>query len=444
MGRMPIASLLNMKNSRNLLILIFALSAARCSGKVTYDLNQAGIILRSSDLTLQTPVFQSVVDVMKRARLPESKDIRAAMFKVVADHYLAKEYRKNKGKQIDPAISAEIEKVYYETLAFYIREKNPQALYKAYIGKITIPSADELKKLFDGNAPAAYTNVPLKRDLAEKVVLAQYGKDKKKILTLVQVFDALPQAGKLHLFTSPNAQALDEMINTHLRREFLNDFVAEAPPQEKAEFATLRMIVENSILSRNLRYDMGMENANPHAENSAVKERAKSVSLSRIKEYYEANKDKYKEVQTVDCRHIKLKSYDQAQNLRDQIEHKADMIALVKKHSLADDKNAAEPGLIKGIKNDTELHKRPRIETLCMSPKQGEVDVVKDGEFYEVVKAEKRVDGYPPLDETTHLQQDLARELAAMDLKKEFDAKKTAILKKVDIRINKTELEKIK
>lgn len=424
-------------------LILLTLGASHCSGKVTYDLNEAGIVLRSTDLALQTPVFQSVVDVMKRARLPESKDVRAAMFKVVADHYLAKEYRKNKNNSIEASISAEIDKVYYETLAFYIRDKNPQALYKVYAGKITIPAAESLKTLFDANAPAAYTNVPLKRDLAEKVVLAQYGKGQKKILTLTQLFDALPQAGKLHLFTSPNAQALDEMINTHLRREFLNDYVAEASAQQKAEFATLRTIVENSILSRNLRYDMGMENANPHAENSAVKERAKSVSLSRIKEYYEANKDKYKEVQTVDCRHIKLRNYDLAQNLRDQIEHKADMIALVKKHSLAVDKNAADPGLIRGIKNDTELHKRPRLETLCMSPKQGEVDVVKDGEFYEVVKAEKRVDGYPPLDETTHLKQDLARELAAIDLKKEFDARKAAILKKVDIRINKAELEKI-
>ncbi len=425
-------------------LLLFCAAFAACNGKVTYDLNDAGIVAQSDTLILYTPVFQSVVDVMKRARLPEAKEARAAMFKVVADHYLAKEYRKNKNNNIDPAISAEIEKVYQETLAFYIRDKNPQALYQAYSGKISIPDAGRLKALFDDKAPAAYTNVPLRRDLADKMILAKYGKGQTKSLSLTTLFDALPQAGKLHLFTSPNAQSLSEMINTHLRGEFLKDFVAEAAAQQKAEYATLRVIVENSILSRNLRYDMGMENANPHADNSAVKERAKSVSLSRVKEYYEANKDKFKEVQTVDCRHIKLKDYDLAQNLRDQIEQKADMVALVKKHSLAADKTSANPGLIAAIKNDTELHKRPRIETLCMMPKQGEVEVVKDGEFYEVVKAEKRIDGYPPLDDTTHLREDLAREIAALDLKKEFDAKKTSLLKKVDIRINKAELEKVK
>lgn len=423
---------------------LIAAIALGCNGKVTYDLNEAGIVAQSGDLTVQTGVFQSVVDVMKKSRLPEGKDIRAALFKIIADHYLAKEYRKGKGEKIDAAISAEIDRVYYETLAFYIRDKNPQELYKAYVGAVTIPAVPELKALFNEKADAAYTNIPLRRELADKVVLAKYGKGHSKALNYSTLFDALPQAGKLHLFTAPNAESLKEMITSHLRREFLNDYVASATAKDQAEFTTLRTIVANSILSRNLRYDMGMENANPHADNSALKERAKSISLGRVKEYYAANKDKYKEVQTVDCRHIKLKSYDQAINLRDQIEHGADMIALVKKHSLAEDKNAADPGLIKGIKNDTELHKRPRIETLCMMPKQGESEVVKDGDFFEVVKAEKRTDGYPPLDDTTHLREDLAREIAAMDLKKEFDAKKGAILRKVDIRINKVELEKVK
>jgi hypothetical protein len=78
-----------------------------------------------------------------------------------------------------------------------------------------------------------------------------------------------------------------------------------------------------------------------------------------------------------------------------------------------------------------------------MLPKQGESEVVRDGDHYEVVKAEKRTDGYPPLDETTHLKDDIAREIAALDLKKEFDARKKKILKRVDIRINANELGKI-
>jgi parvulin-like peptidyl-prolyl isomerase len=174
-----------------------------------------------------------------------------------------------------------------------------------------------------------------------------------------------------------------------------------------------------------------------------VKERAKSVSFARVKEYYTANKDKYKEVQTIDCRHIQLKDYDLAINLRDKIDQGADMVALVKKYSLAPDKNNPEPGLISGIKNDAELHKRPRIETLCMMPKQGESEVVRDGDFFHVVKAERRTDGYPPLDETTHLREDIAREIAAQELRTEFDAHKQKVLRSVDIRINKIELEKL-
>lgn len=432
-----------MKKIYHAIILSTVSAVLFCSGKVTYDLNETGVIAISGELRVPTRVFQAFFDAMKRSALPERKDPRAALFMLIADEYLAAEYKKNKGGKIDALIAGEMQKVYLETLAYYIRDKNPEALYKTYVKSITAPDVRTQKTLFNEKAEAAYTNVPLLRELSDKVIVATYGKDSRK-LTYSALFDSLPHNGKLHLFTAPHEESLKEMIHTYLRNEFLKDFVLSASEAEKAEYAALKRVAENSILSRNFRYDMGMENANPHAENSAIKERAKSVSLSRIKEYYAANKDKYKEVQTVDCRHIRLKNYEQAVNLRDQIEHGADMIALVKKHSLADDKNAAEPGLIRGITNDPKLHKKPRLHTLCMMPKQGEVELVRDGEFYEIVKAEKRVDGYPPLDDTTHLKEDLAREIAALDLKAEFDAKKKSILKRVDIRINNAELGKIK
>lgn len=433
-----------MKKIFRTLPILFLSALFFCSGKVTYDLTDAGVVAITGDFKIPSRVFASLFEAMKRARMPESKDPRAALFKVIADKYFAAEYKKSQGNTIPPALAAEIQKVYQETLAFYVREKDPEKLYARYVKSMTIPQPPVLKALFDEKAPAAYANVPLKRTEAEKVILATYGMQGEKKLNYATLFDTLPQTGKLHLFTSPHAESLKEIMHTHLRGEFLNDLVAQGSNEEKFEFQILRSIVENSILSRNLRYDMGMENANPHAENAALKERAKSVSFSRIKEYYEINKDKYKEVQTMDCRHIQLKSYDESQNLRDRIEQGANMPELVKKHSLAADKNAPEPGLIKGISNDPTLHTKPRLHTLCMSPKQGEVDVVKDGDVYEVVKAERRVDGYPPLDDTTHLKEDLAREIAALDLKKEFDAKKASILKRVDIRINKSELEKIK
>lgn len=433
-----------MKKTIKAFALIHIFTVSFCSGKVTYDLTDTGIVAITGDYKIPSRVFAALFEAMKRARLPESKDPRAALFKVIADKYFAAEYKKNQGGTIPPALAAEIQKVYQETLAFYVREKDPEKLYARYVKSMTIPQPQVLKALFEENAPAAYTNVPLKRAEAEKVVLAIYGMQGEKKLSYATLFDTLPQTGKVHLFTSPHAESLKEIMHTHLRGEFLNDLAAQGSNEEKFEYGVLKSIVENSILSRNLRYDMGMENANPHAENPALKERAKSVSLGRIKDYYEANKDKYKEVQTVDCRHIQLKSYDDAQNLRDKIEHGANMPELVKKYSLAADKNAPEPGLIKGITNDPSLHTKPRLHTLCMSPKQGEVDVMKDSEFYEVIKAEKRIDGYPPLDDTTHLKEDLAREIAALDLKKEFDSKKASILKRVDIRINKSELEKIR
>ncbi len=418
--------------------------AVSCKGKVTYDLSSPGILLQSGSLSVPTRVFQSMFDVMRKSRIKEGQDVRAAIFMVVADHYLAAEYLKKHGGTAEPPVAAESVKVYYETLAFYLADRDLQKNYRQWVKQVTIPAVTDLRLLFDDKAEAAYTNIPLRREKADALVLARYGDAAEQQLTYAQVFDALPQAGKLHLFTSPDRRSLEELVTAHLRRAYLDNLVQTAAPDAKAEYVALKQLVENSIFSRNLRYEMGMENANPHAENSAIKQRAQSVSFSKVKEYYAVNKDKYKEVQVVDCRHIQLKDYDLAINLRDKIDQGADMVKLVKKHSLAQDKNNAEPGLISGIRNDTELHKRPRLETLCMMPKQGESEVVRDGDFFHVVKAERRTDGYPPLDETTHLKDDIAREIAAQELKAEFEAKKRKLLSRVDIRINKSELEKLK
>ncbi|HMV34310.1 MAG TPA: hypothetical protein PKM44_06510 [Turneriella sp.] len=418
--------------------------AVSCKGKVTYDLEPPGILLQSGSLSLPTKVFQSMFDVMRKSRIQEGQDPRSAIFMVVADHYLAAEYLKRHSGKPDALIGAEASKVYYETLAYYLSERNLKQTFMKWVKNTTIPQVPELRALFDDKAEAAYTNIPLRRAQADTLVLARYGEAGDKTLTYSRLFDSLPHAGQLHLFTSPDRRSLEELVAAQLRREFFDEYVAKAGEGDKSEYLALRQLVENSIYSRALRYEMGMENANPHAENSAVKERAKSVSFSKVKEYYAANRDKYKEVQTVDCRHIQLKDYDLAINLRDKIDQGTDMVALVKKHSLAADKNSPEPGLIKGIKNDTELHKRPRLETLCMMPKQGESEVVRDGDFFHVVKAERRTDGYPPLDETTHLKDDIAREIAAQELKAEFDAHKKKVLGRVDIRINKTELEKLR
>ncbi|MFZ5630427.1 MAG: peptidylprolyl isomerase [Spirochaetota bacterium] len=429
------------------LLAIAALCAAiavSCKGKVTYDLEAPGILLQSGSLSLPTRVFQSMFDVMRKSRIKEGQDVRSALFMVVADHYLAAEYLKRHSANPDSAVTAETRKIYYETLSYYLNDRNLQPVFRQWIKSITIPQVSELRALFDEKAEAAYTNVPLRRALADKRVLARYGETGGTILTYSRLFDSLPHAGQLHLFTSPDRRSLEQLVMTQLRYEFLDEYTAKAAEPEKSEYSALKQLVANSVYSRNLRYEMGMENANPHAENSAVKQRAKSVSLSKVKEYYAANKDKYKEVQSIDCRHIQLKDYDQAINLRDKIDQGADMVALVKKYSLAPDKNNPDPGLISGIKNDTELHKRPRIETLCMMPKQGESEVVRDGDFFHVVKAERRTDGYPPLDETTHLKDDIAREIAAQELRAEFETYKKKVLGRVDIRINKSELEKLK
>ncbi|HMY11602.1 MAG TPA: hypothetical protein PKC74_08255, partial [Turneriella sp.] len=104
-----------MKKIYHAIILSTVSAVLFCSGKVTYDLNETGVIAISGELRVPTRVFQAFFDAMKRSALPERKDPRAALFMLIADEYLAAEYKKNKGGKIDALIAGEMQKVYLET-----------------------------------------------------------------------------------------------------------------------------------------------------------------------------------------------------------------------------------------------------------------------------------------------------------------------------------------
>ncbi|HNJ66458.1 MAG TPA: hypothetical protein PKW28_11220, partial [Turneriella sp.] len=132
--------------------------AVSCKGKVTYDLEPPGILLQSGSLSLPTKVFQSMFDVMRKSRIQEGQDPRSAIFMVVADHYLAAEYLKRHSGKPDALIGAEASKVYYETLAYYLSERNLKQTFMKWVKNTTIPQVPELRALFDDKAEAAYTN----------------------------------------------------------------------------------------------------------------------------------------------------------------------------------------------------------------------------------------------------------------------------------------------
>ena len=114
-------------------------------------------------------------DVMRKSRIQEGQDPRSAIFMVVADHYLAAEYLKRHSGKPDALIGAEASKVYYETLAYYLSERNLKQTFMKWVKNTTIPQVPELRALFDDKAEAAYTNIPLRRAQADTLVLARYG-----------------------------------------------------------------------------------------------------------------------------------------------------------------------------------------------------------------------------------------------------------------------------
>lgn len=91
-----------------------------------------------------------------------------------------------------------------------------------------------------------------------------------------------------------------------------------------------------------------------------MREKAKSISEEKIKQFYQTNTEEFEVVERVNVRHIRVDNQELADQVVAEIKAGLDFSAAIKKYSIADDKNAPIPGdlgwLKRSDKNRSWLH----------------------------------------------------------------------------------------
>ena len=208
------------------------------------------------------------------------------------------------------------------------------------------------------------------------------------------------------------------------------------------DFAAIQQILLNEQHKTRLLESMGLH-ADVHDDNPALREKAKSISEEKIKQYYQDNQDEFEVVERVKARHIRVASQALADQVVAELKAGLDFSAAIKKYSIAEDKNASVPGSLGWLQRSDK--KRSWLHAVAFMQQAGTVSAPfrspqNQGEIvYEIIFADERIDGHLSYsDPTVHYE--ASRDIALKELREEFIALQSQLRANATIHLNKAAL----
>lgn len=259
-------------------------------------------------------------------------------------------------------------------------------------------------------------------------------------LTLWDIYHRQNVQGRLAIHKADIAY-LKNQIKQRVGALFVLAWAHKQLPKE--DFNAIQQIILNEQHKTRLLESMGLY-ADIHDDNPALRERAKAVSESKIKQFYQDNQDEFAVVEQVKARHIRVDNQALADDIVTKIKSGLDFGQAIKKYSIADDKNNPVPGSLGWLKRSDK--KRGWLHAVAFVQHEGEVSApfrspINQGDIvYEIILVDKRIDGVLPYsDPTVHYE--ASRDIALKELKAEFIALQSKLRSQADIHLNKAALK---
>jgi hypothetical protein len=209
------------------------------------------------------------------------------------------------------------------------------------------------------------------------------------------------------------------------------------------DFAAIKQVLLNEQHKIRLLESMGLH-ADVHDDNSALREKAKSVSEEKIEEYYKTNLEEFEVIERVKARHIQVASQELADQVVAEIKDGLDFSDAIIKYSIAEDKNNSIPGSLGWLKRSDK--KRSWLHAVAFIQQAGKVSAPfrspqNQGEIvYEIIFADERIDGHLSYEDPT-VRYEASRDIALKELRDEFVALQVKLRNDATIHLNKSSLK---
>ena len=263
---------------------------------------------------------------------------------------------------------------------------------------------------------------------------------KLKQLTLWDIYHRQNVQGRLALHKAD----LNHLKNQVKQRIGSLVVLAWAEANLSAEdLAAIKQILLNEQHKIRLLESMGLH-ADVHDDNPPLREKAKTISEEKIKQFYQTNKEEFEVVEQVRARHLRVASQELADQVVAEVKAGLDFTLAIKKYSIAEDKNDAIPGDLGWLKRSDK--KRSWLHAIAFVQQAGTVSAPfrspqNQGDIvYEIIFADERIDGHLPYtDPTVHYE--ASRDIALKELREEFIALQSKLRNSAEIHLNKAALK---
>ncbi len=448
-----------MMTSMKFLFAFAILVASHCSfATVQYDIKDPRIAATMDKLVLSADIVEMFWHSYNHPSRPITPP--QAMQRIIDDALLAQYARANLSKEqinnsnevgfandvmLEDRATALIRKAYNKEL-FEEIEALPNANLESLYQVNKAITTEKLAELMSLKAALMIKASPEQQKAAEKTVIATLHfetaklNNKVKQLTLWDIYQRQNVQGRLAIHKA-DIEHLKIQIKQRIGSLFVMAWAQKHLPA--SDNKALQQILINEQHKKRLLESMGLY-ADVHDDNPPLRERAKSISEAKIKQFYEMNKDEFSVVEKVRARHIRVASQDLADKVVAEIKEGLDFSTAIKKYSIADDKNNAEPGSLGWLQRSDK--KRGWLHAIAFVQKAGIVSAPfrspqNQGDIvYEIIFADERIDGFLPYTDPT-VRYEASRDIALKELREEFIALQSDLRNNANIHLNKAALK---
>ena len=304
----------------------------------------------------------------------------------------------------------------------------------------TIKRSD-LKAMFarPGTGPLVFADTSRTSQNPGSPVLARYRLPGGELLEI--------DLSTLYKYQNPQGQAEMRAGNTAFVRRAartlaLEKYLLYVKNHSEDKFLRgLADFIKDKTLARNYLVSLGLSE-NIHADSVILRRRALNVSSAKVRQYYEKNRENFREVRSVSCRHIRVASEKKAGEIYKNLlksEGGLEFNRAIRRYSIAPDAKSKSPGQLPEIQNPPATN-APFVHRLCLLQKQGRVSppLRSPGaktSVYEILLVDKRVEGYRAITEIS-LRDEIARNIARQEIKEELWRLREKLIQAADFSVN--------
>ncbi len=340
---------------------------------------------------------------------------------------------------LDDQYTGLIQSSFHEALSTYIKTHigdSPKSITTFNVKNIK----EDLQKALDLGKSMEYQLSDAQIAEAKGIVVAKYKipNEKERSIMLYDLYERQNIQGKIK-FHQVDIEFITTQVIQLVSSRTVNWWAETHSGLSLTEIDALkRFITDKHYKSRVIKYH-GLSNE-IHDDNPVLDKEFKNVTQAEISSYYEEHKEKFKRIEYVEARHIRLANQEGATKVRVALEEGLDFSAAAAKYSIAESKNVSPAGSLGRITADKGGSNWAKSAVFALPEGTASRPIRSpqaDGKtvYWEIFLVDKRKENY--FDEKSETVRYLAgKEVARKHLEQRFLETRKKLFETADVKLN--------